>query len=104
MLLLYVRLLTLVQILHGITAVHKTDDEVTFDSLLSKKRANCALSTTAGNLNCVCGIRRLIYGNCLLTGNQTSIYHCLKFLLLAVGCDDRTLTAIAPRCFAFTSK
>ena len=36
MLLLYLGLLTLVQFLHGITAVHKTDNEVTFDSLRSE--------------------------------------------------------------------
>ena len=33
MLLLYLRLPTLVQFLHGITAVHKTDGEATIDSL-----------------------------------------------------------------------
>ena len=36
MLLIYLRLLTLVQFLHGITADHKTDDEDTLDSLISK--------------------------------------------------------------------
>ena len=36
MLLLYLRLLTLVQFLHGITAVYKTDDEATLDSLRSE--------------------------------------------------------------------
>ena len=36
MLLLYLRLLTLVQFLQGITAVHKTDDEDTLDSLRSE--------------------------------------------------------------------
>ena len=50
--LLYLYLLTLVQFLHGITAVHKTDDEDTLDS---KKRANLCSSSpstrrkTAGN-------------------------------------------------------
>ena len=38
MLLLYLRLLTLVQFLHDITAVHKTDDEDTLDSLVLKEK------------------------------------------------------------------
>ena len=36
MLLLYLRSLILVQFLHGITAVHKTDDEATLDYLRSQ--------------------------------------------------------------------
>ena len=53
------RLPTLVQFIHGITAVHKTDDKVTIDS---KKRATYAQVRLVGrkmasNLNCICGIR-----------------------------------------------
>ena len=46
MLLLYLLLLTPVQFLHGITVVHKTDDEDTLDYLRSELTGR----KTAGNL------------------------------------------------------
>ena len=53
MLLLYLRLPTLVQFLHGITAVHKTDGEATIDSLKGANLVCSSLSSagrkTAGN-------------------------------------------------------